>query len=53
MRTLLVRYVLPLGLGVLGVLLGFAAVHVWTDHQTLHAVVTYINAQEAAKNGPK
>ena len=49
MGTLLMRYGLPLALGILGVLVGLGAVHVYVDHQTLHQVVTYLNAQEAER----
>lgn len=36
-------------LGLAGVLVGLALVHSYTDHQALHAIITYINQQEAAK----
>ncbi len=49
MRSLLVRYVLPVALGVFGMLLGLGAVHAYTDHQALHQIIGMINAAQQQK----
>lgn len=52
MRTLLVRYGLPVVLGLFGMLAGLGLVHAYTDHQSLHAIIRLINENaQRSQNG--
>lgn len=43
---------IPIALGLVGVFLGLAFWHGWQDHQALHQLVGWVNA-ELAKGTPK
>lgn len=36
----MIRYLKPIALGVLGVFLAFAGIHLYVDHQLLHVLVS-------------